>query len=53
MEVEDDAAAFFGDHAHGLVEDFAAAAVGGEDIAGGAAGVDADQHGMRAGRTEF
>ena len=51
MQIEDDAAACFGDHAHGLVEDFAAAAVGGEDVACGAAGVDADQHGMRAGQT--
>ena len=50
VEIEDDAAAGFGDHAHGLVEDFAAVAVGGEDVAGGAAGVDADEHGMRTGR---
>jgi hypothetical protein len=49
VEIEDDAAAGFGDHAHGLVEDLAAMAVGGEDVARGAAGVDADEHGMRAG----
>ena len=53
VEVEDDAAAFFGDDAHGLVEDFAAMTVGGENIAGGAAGVDADENGMRAGGTRF
>ena len=52
VEVEDDATAFFGDHAHGLIEDLAAMAVGGEDVAGRAAGVDADEHGMRAGWTE-
>jgi len=49
VEIKDDAAAGFGDHAHGLIEDFAAVAVGGEDVAGGTAGVDADEHGMRAG----
>ena len=48
VEIEDDAAARFGDDAHGLVEDFAAVAVGGEDVAGGAAGVDADEDRMRA-----
>ena len=50
VEVEDCAAAFFRNHAHGLVEDFAAMAVGGEDVAGGAARVHANQNGMRARR---
>ena len=50
VEVEDRAAAFFGDHAHGVVEDLAAVAVGGEDVAGGAAGVHADENGVGAGR---
>ena len=49
VEIDNDAAARFGDDAHGLVEDFAAVAVGGEDVAGGAAGVNADEDGMRAG----
>ncbi len=48
VEIEDDAAAFFGDDAHGLIEDLAAVAVGGEDVTGGATGVDADEDGMRA-----
>jgi len=48
VEVEQDAAAFFGDHADGLVEHFAAVAVGIEDVAGGAAGVYADEDGVGA-----
>ena len=47
VEIEDDAAASFGDHAHGLVKDLAAVAVGGKDVARGAAGVHANQNGMR------
>ena len=39
VEIEQDTAAGFDDHAHGLVEDFAALAVGGEYVAGGATGV--------------
>ena len=50
VKVEDGAAALFGDHAHGVVEDFAAVAVGGEDVAGGAAGVDAHQNRVGAWR---
>ena len=50
VQIEQSAAAFFGDHAHGVVEDLAAVAVGAEDVAGSAAGVDADEHGMGAGR---
>ena len=50
VEIENDAAAGFRNHAHRLVEDFAAVAVGGKDVACGAAGVNADEHGMRAGR---
>jgi len=49
VEIEEDAAAGFGDHSHGLVEDFAAVAVGGEDVACSAAGVDADEDGVRVG----
>jgi hypothetical protein len=48
VEVEQDAATLFSNAAHGLVEDFAAGAVGGEDVAGGAARVDADEDGVRA-----
>jgi hypothetical protein len=48
VEVKDDAAAFFGDDAHGLIENLAAVAVGGEDVAGCAASVYADEDGMRA-----
>ena len=50
MEVEDCAAAFFGDHAHGVVENFATVAVGGEDVACGAARVYTDENGMGARR---
>jgi len=46
VQVEKDSAACLNDHAHGLVENFAALAVGGEDVSGGAAGVDADQDGV-------
>ncbi len=53
VQIENDAAAFFRNHAHGLVEDFAAMAVGREDVAGGAAGVHTNEHGMRAGLTRF
>ena len=49
VQIEDDAAAGFGNHAHGLIENLAAVAVGGEDVTCGAAGVDADEHGMGAG----
>src|SRR5208337_3408368 len=49
VEIEDDAATGFGNHPHRLVENFAAVTVGGKDVACGAAGVDADEHGMRAG----
>ena len=44
VQVDDGPAAGFGDHAHGLVEDFPAPAVRIEDIARGAAGMDANQH---------
>ena len=49
VEIENDATARFGDDPHGLVQDFAAMAVGGEDVACGAAGVDSDEDGMRTG----
>src|SRR5208283_2692108 len=52
VQVEDDAAAGLGDDTHGLVENFAAAAVGEEDVACGAARVHANEDGMRARRTE-
>src|SRR5690348_15697708 len=48
VQVKDDAAAFFSDDAHGLIEDLAAVAIGREDVAGGAAGVDADEDGVGA-----
>ena len=49
VQVEDDAATFFRNHAHGLVKDLAAVAVSGKNIAGGATGVDAHQHCVGAG----
>lgn len=49
VEVENDPATFFGDHAHRLIKDFAAVTVGREDVARGAASVDADEDGMQAG----
>ena len=49
VQVEEDSAALGGDQAHGFVKDFAAVAVGGEDVAGRAAGVHADQHGRAQG----
>jgi len=49
VEIKQGAAALFSNHAHGVVEDLAATAVCAEDVAGGAAGVDADEHGMGAG----
>ena len=52
MQIEDDTTAFFGDHAHRLVENFATVAVGGKDVARGAARVHADQDWMVAGRAE-
>ena len=50
VKVEDRAAAFFGNHAHGIVENFAAAAIGCEDVAGCAARVHANQNGVGARR---
>ena len=44
VQVEERAAALLRDHAHGLVDDFAAAAVGAEDVPRGAARVHANQH---------
>jgi len=50
VKVQDGATALFGDHAHGVVEDFAAVAVGGKDVASCAAGVDAHQNSVGAWR---
>ncbi len=44
VQVDESAAAFFRDPAQGAIDDFAAVAIGVEDFAGGAAGVDADQN---------
>ncbi len=48
VEVEDGATTLLCNHAHGVIEDFAAVAVGGEDVAGGTARVDADKDGVGA-----
>jgi len=50
VQVEDGSATLFGDHAHGVVEDFAAVAVGGEDIARRTTRVHPNKNGVRTRR---
>ena len=53
VQVEQNAAALFGDHAHRLVKNLAAVAVGGKQIARRATGVNAHQHSLLTGRPRF